>query len=148
MAGDVPDASPEPDEEALNLGKALGASAETSIQVLPGYIPSRDHDGTGIGDQRESVPNAASTLARIGGGVAILPPVEGGWVNPSEQIIWEHPVIVYTYIRPEGLLRALPELRAFLHDMGRSTNQGEVVVEFDGRLYRITTFDPAGDAPP
>ena len=35
--------------------------------------------------------------------------------------------------------------RGFLHRFGRQTNQGEVVVEFDGRFYRIKTYDePTG----
>jgi hypothetical protein len=35
----------------------------------------------------------------------------------------------------------LPRLREFLHRMGRETNQGEIAFEFDGRFYRIRTFD-------
>lgn len=132
----------------IDLGKALGASSETSTQVLSLYIPSQDRDGNELSDQRQWVLSAATILAQVGGGVTILPPVEGGWVNAAGEIIWERPVIVYSYIRPERLLGALPELRAFLHDMGRSTSQGEVVVEFDGRFYRITAFDPPGGVPP
>jgi hypothetical protein len=37
----------------------------------------------------------------------------------------------------------LPELRSFLHRMGRETRQGEVAFEFDGRFYRIRGFDEA-----
>ena len=90
---------------------------------------------------------AAELLAHIGGGVTIMPPVEGGWLNPEEgRIVWENPVIVYAYVKFEGFEKRLPGLREFLHRMGRETNQGEVVVEFDGTFYRITTFDAEGAA--
>ncbi len=76
---------------------------------------------------------AADLLARIGGGVTIMPPTEGGWFDEqSSIIIWERPVIVYTYIKPDEFEQHLAELREFLHRMGRETHQGEVAVEFDG----------------
>ena len=74
-----------------------------------------------------------------------MPPVEGGWLNDQGEIIWENPVIVYSFIRPEQFLSNLPRLREFLHGMGRETNQGEIAFEFDGRFYRIRNFD-AGQA--
>jgi hypothetical protein len=52
-------------------------------------------------------------------------------------------VVIYSHVRPESFLQNLPRLREFLHRMGRETNQGEVAFEFDGRFYRIRTFDPA-----
>jgi hypothetical protein len=53
-------------------------------------------------------------------------------------------VVVYSFVsRPDEFLRHLPRLRAFLHRMGRETNQGEVAFEFDDRFYRIRQFDPA-----
>jgi hypothetical protein len=87
------------------------------------------------------VTEAADLLARIGGGVTILPPVEGGWVDDSGEIVWERPVLVYTFIRPTEFRDLLPRLREFLHRLGRETRQGEVAFEFDGRFYRIRTFD-------
>jgi len=39
----------------------------------------------------------------------------------------------------DGTVAAVP-----LHRLGRETQQGEVAVEFDGRFYRITSFDDAG----
>jgi hypothetical protein len=50
-------------------------------------------------------------------------------------------VVVYSFIRLEEFLQALPRVREFLHRMGRETNQGEVAFEFDDRFYRIRTFD-------
>jgi hypothetical protein len=88
---------------------------------------------------------AASLLAEIGGGFTIMPAVEGGWLNEGN-IIWENPVVIYTYIKPNKFEEKLPELRGFLHRMGRETNQGEVVFEFDHWFYRITEYDAEGEA--
>jgi hypothetical protein len=129
----------------MDLGHALGADGGISVQALTLYVPNKDRDGKEIGDQRRWVLAAAELLARIGGGVTILPPAEGGWQNPAGGLVWESPVLVYTYVRPAEFRALLPELRAFLHALGRETNQGEVAIEFDGRLYRITTFDERGD---
>ncbi|MEZ0368261.1 MAG: hypothetical protein ACAI44_04155 [Candidatus Sericytochromatia bacterium] len=126
----------------MDLADELGASEQTSPQVLSLYIPNKDRDGHEFGTQRKWVLEAADLLARLGGGVTIMPAVEGGWLNPDQnEIIWEHPVIVYTYIKPDLFEQGLPELRAFLHRMGRETRQGEVAVEFDGAFYRILEFD-------
>lgn len=103
----------------MNLVDALGVDGGISVQSLTLYIPNKDRTGREIGDQRRWVLQAALLLARIGGGVTIMPPAEGGWLSP------------------EGM--------TFLHALGRETNQGEVAFEFDGRFYRLTTFDEEGD---
>lgn len=130
-----------PAKDSFDLGKALGASDQTSPQVLTLYIPNKDKNGLEFGTQRKWVLEAAEILAKIGGGVTIMPPVEGGWVDPLGTIVWEHPIVVYSFIKPEAFIRNLPALRRFLHRLGRETNQGEVAVEFDGWFYRITDFD-------
>ncbi|MBI5535602.1 MAG: hypothetical protein HY898_22925 [Deltaproteobacteria bacterium] len=136
------------DSEDIDLGEALGASDATSTQMLTLYIPNKDRDGNEFGSQRRWVLKAADLLAQIGGGVTVMPACEGGWLNEATaQVIWEAPVVVYTYIKPEPFLKGLPKLRTFLHRLGRETNQGEIAVEFDGNFYRITTFDAEGAAP-
>lgn len=127
--------------DSLSLGKVLGASDQTSAQVVTLYIPNKDKNGLEFGTQRKWVLAAAEILAKIGGGVTIMPPVEGGWVDPLGTIVWEHPILVYSFIKPEAFIKSLPTLRRFLHRLGRETNQGEVAVEFDGWFYRITAFD-------
>ena len=57
-----------------------------------------------------------------------------------QQLTLYKPTIVYSYIN-EGFSQHLPELRAFVHDLGRETNQGEVAFEFDGIFYRISEYD-------
>jgi hypothetical protein len=127
----------------LDVGDALGASAPASVQVLTLYIPDKDREGNELGTQRQWVLEAAERLAPMGRGVTIMPPAEGAWYDEeNDRIVWEHPVLGYTYIVPEPFLQRLGELREFLHRMGRETNQGEVVCEFDGQFYRITSYDP------
>jgi hypothetical protein len=127
--------------EEQNLSQMLGASDETSVQVLTLYIPNKDKNNNEIGNQRKWVLEAAKLLAKLGGGVTVMPPVEGGWINGDGEIIWEFPVIVYSFIKPEPFIKAIPELREFLHRLGRETDQGEIAFEFDGLFYRITKFD-------
>ena len=137
--------APEAPSESLGLGEALGASEETSEQMLALFIPSKDEDGREFGTQRKWVLEAAELLVQMGGGVTILPPAEGGWLNEAEgEIVWEHPVLVYSYIKPDRFLPRISQLRSLVHRMGRQTNQGEVVVEFGGIFLRIKKpFDEA-----
>jgi hypothetical protein len=130
------------DEVDVGLAEALGAFASESIQILTLYVPNKDRDGHTVGDHERWVKEAASLLARIGGGVTVMPPCRGGWLNPStNNIVWEEPILVYTYVKPDEFLALLPELKSFLHRMGRETNQGEIAVEFDGAFYRIGNFE-------
>jgi len=93
------------DEELdIDIAQALGADDQTSIQVLTLYIPNKDLNGIDIRDQRKWVREGAAILAEIGGGVTIMPPVEGGWINEDGIIIWEHPIILYSYVKPESFV--------------------------------------------
>jgi hypothetical protein len=87
------------------------------------------------------VLEAIHLLSEINGGATAMPPVEGAWRNDEGEIIWEHPIVVYSFIQADKFIRSLPQLREFLHRMGRETDQGEVAVEFDDRFYRIRKFD-------
>lgn len=126
----------------MDLSEELRATGGTSIQCLTIYIPDRDRHSNELGDQRRWVLEGAQLLAEIGGGVTILPPSEGGWLSGSGAIVWEKPVLIYTFIKPDAFRRSIPKLRDFLHRLGRDTNQGEVAFEFDGRFYRVIEFDP------
>ena len=130
------------EELEMDVADLLGAHQGVSHQVLTLYIPDKDRHGNEIGTQRKWVLEAAHLLAFMGGGVTIMPPTEGGWFDePNQVIIWERPVIVYTYIKPDKFVEHLSQLREFLHRMGHETNQGEIAVEFDGQFYRITQYD-------
>lgn len=131
----------EPGAQEVDLGAALGADAGISTQCFTVYVPNKDRDSKEIGNQRKWVLEAICLLSEINGGATAMPPVEGGWLNDQEQIIWENPVVVYSFIRPDQFLTNLPRVREFLHRLGRETNQGEIAFEFDGRFYRIRNFD-------
>jgi hypothetical protein len=133
--------------DEIDLVKALGASIELSPQELRVYIPNKDRQSREFGCQRKWVLEAAELLARIGGGVTMLPPAEGGWYDEANQIIvWENPILIYTYVKPDLFEQYLPRLREFLHRLGRETDQGEVAFEFDGDFYRINQYDPPEDS--
>jgi hypothetical protein len=131
------------DELGLDIAASFGAEADTSTQAFSIYVPNKDRDGKEIGNQRQWVLEALRLLGTIGGGATAMPPVEGVWMDAEGEFVWENPVIVYSYVKPEQFMARWPELRAFLHRMGRETSQGEVVFEFDGRFYRIRRFDEA-----
>ena len=129
--------------QEVDLGAALGSDGGISTQCFTVYVPNKDREGKEIGNQRKWVLEAIRLLSEINGGATAMPPVEGGWMNDRGEIIWENPVLVYSFIRPSLFLNSLPRLREFLHRMGRETNQGEIAVEFDGRFHRLQNFDTA-----
>lgn len=137
-----PEAKPTNENAELDLAAALGAAETASAQLLTLYIPNKDREGHDIDDQHKWVMEAADLLAHIGGGVTIMPTVDGGWMYEAGTIIWERPIVVYTYIKPDAFAERLRQLREFVHRMGRKTHQGEVAVEFDRQFFRITQFDP------
>jgi hypothetical protein len=129
--------------QEVDLAASLGADAGISTQCFSVYIPNKDCKDNEIGDQRKWVLEAIRLLSEINGGATAMPPVEGTWLDNDGEIIWEHPVIVYSFIRPDQFVTNLPRLREFLHRMGRETRQGEIAFEFDNRFYRIRSFEPA-----
>ena len=132
--------------EEIDLVAALGAEAGVSVQCFTAYISNKDQNGNEIGNQRKWVLEALQLLSAINGGATAMPPVEGGWLNDKGELIWEHPVVVYSFIRTADFFKSLQRLREFLHRLGRETNQGEIAFEFGERFYRIRTFDaPNGE---
>ena len=129
-------------ELEFNLAEALGAD-ESSSQCISIYVPNKDRVGNEIGNQRLWVLEAMRLLSDINGGATAMPPVEGGWLSDDDEIIWENPVVVYSFIRPDQFLSNMPRIREFLHRLGRETNQGEIAFEFDAVFHRIRNFDPA-----
>jgi hypothetical protein len=99
---------------------------DTSTQAFSIYVPNKDRDGKEIGNQRQWILEALRLLGTLGGGATAMPPVEGVWMNAGGEFIWENPVIVYSYIKPEHFIARWPELRAFLHRMGRETRKAKL----------------------
>lgn len=125
----------------MNLAKGLGAEEGFSTQKLCLYIPDRDKNDGEVPDYEQWVREAREILSRIGGGATALPPADGTWEKESGEILWEHTRLVYCFVDPDRFEANIGALRTFLHRFGRETDQGEVVAEFDGRFYRIRTFD-------
>jgi hypothetical protein len=135
--------STQPQDVVVNIGAALGADAGVSSLCFTIYIPNKDKEDREIGTQRRWVLDLIRLLSEINRG-ATSQPAEGGWLNDEGKLILEQPVIVYSYVKDaREFANNLPRLRAFLHRLGRETNQGEIAFEFEGRFYRIRTFDPA-----
>ncbi|MBX9583052.1 MAG: hypothetical protein K2X87_22325 [Gemmataceae bacterium] len=133
-------------DESLNgefdLGAALGAEKDFAVQCFTVYVPNQDRDGVEIGTQRKWVLEAIRLLTELNGGATAMPPAEGAWRSGEGRVVWEHPVVVYSYIDPEPFHAALSRVREFLHRMGRETNQGEVAFEFCDKFYLIRKYDP------
>jgi hypothetical protein len=129
----------------MDLANEFGAEEEFSTQKLCLYIPNKDKDGGEVRDYERWVKEAREILSRIGGGTTALPPADGTWEKENGEILWEQTRLVYCFVDPDRFEVNITNLRSFLHRFGRETSQGEVVVEFDGRFYRIKTYDePTG----
>lgn len=132
----------DPAEAVLDLAAALGSEPGYSTRSFSIYIPNKDRDGNAVPDQARWAEEAIRLLCEINGGGTAMPPVSGEWMNDDGTVIREHPIVVYSFVRPDAFTQSLPRVRAFLHRLGRETAEGEVAVEFDGRFYRIRQYDP------
>ena len=125
----------------IDLVSVLGAAEEGSAERLTLYIPSRDRFGEEF-DPGPWVDRALRLLSSIGGGATAMPPADGAWLDPERsELVIEKVVLVYTFIDPDRMETKLPDLRRFLHQLGRETGQGEVVCEFQGVLFKIRDYD-------
>jgi hypothetical protein len=127
---------------SIDLATALGADAGVSLQCFRIYVPNKDQEGKETGEQRKWVLEAVHLLTELNGGATAMPQVEGTWRTDTGAVVWENPVVVYSFIRAEQFLANIARVREFLHRMGRETNQGEVACEFNEKFYRIRQFDP------
>jgi hypothetical protein len=126
--------------------RTLGAQERYAAQCFTVYIPNKDKNGKETGTQRKWVLEALALLTELNGGATAMPQTEGVWGNEQGELIWEHPVVVYSFIEAETFHANLPRIREFLHRMGRETNQGEVAFEFQKEFYLIREYDPPTEA--
>jgi hypothetical protein len=111
------EAHPEP--PAINMAEALGAERVFSVQCFTVYIPNKDKNNLEFGTQRMWVLEAIRLLTSVNGGATAVP-VEGGWANDEGKLILEEPVVVYSHLTDtDRFMSSLPEIRKFLHRMGR-----------------------------
>ena len=88
-------------------------------------------------------------LTLIGKGTTSLPS-EGTWLKIDRKtidelkdgdIVFENTKLISTFIDPDRFEKNINDLRIFLYEFGRETNQGEVVFEFANMLYSISEID-------
>ncbi len=128
-------------EVAVNLVEALGAAEEATQDRITIYVPSRDRDGKPV-DFESWVMSALEILSRVGGGATRMPAAQGAWLNPDTgALVIEEVTLVYSYVDGDALAARLADIRRFLHEMGRTLNQGEVVIEVNENFYKIRDFD-------
>jgi hypothetical protein len=126
---------------AVNLLEAFGAAEEAAVDRITLYVPSRGRDGELV-DFEAWVLRALELLSAVGGGATRFPPAQGAWLNPETgMLIIEDVTLVYSYVDADAFAARLSDIRHFIHSLGRALNQGEVVVEFNDRLYKIRNFD-------
>jgi hypothetical protein len=131
----------------FDLTAALGAQERYATQCFSIYIPNKDRNGKEFGTQRKWILEALALLTELNGGATAMPQTEGVWGNEQGELIWEHPVVVYSFIRVEEFHANLPRVREFLHRMGRETNQGEVAFEFQTEFFLIREYDSPTESP-
>jgi hypothetical protein len=125
----------------VNLVEELGAAEEASQDRITLYIPSRDQHGDPV-EFEPWVQKALALLSEVGGGATRMPPAQGAWLNrETRELIIEDVTLVYSYIDAQAFTARLSDIRALLHGMGRTLNQGEVVIEVNERLYKVRDFD-------
>ena len=126
----------------IDIAKEFGAEEIIATQRLTLYLPNKDKDDNEVKNLDKWIKEARELLSRIGGGSTAYPPADGTWVTETGTLLWEQTKIVYSFVFPDKFLANIKNLKEFLQRFGRETNQGEVVVEFDGRFYRIKAFTP------
>lgn len=121
----------------------LGASQPVGTLIIVLFIPSRDRDGEDI-DHDSWVTGALETLGTLFRGATAYPRARGVWRDDERggTLRYEEPTIVTCYADPKAMTDvARSQLRAFLHRLGRETNQGEVGIVIGDKYYGITEFD-------
>ena len=125
---------------AVNLIEAFGAAEQATQDRITIYIPSRDRDGKSV-DFEVWVAKALELLSQVGGGATRMPPAQGAWLNPETQaLIVEDVTLVYSYVDGDALAARLSDVRQLMHGMGRTLNQGGVVVEVNETFCKISRF--------
>ena len=124
----------------INLLESLGAADEASLDRVTIYVPSRDVEDREV-DFEQWAAKAVTLLSGIGGGATRMPPSKGAWLRGDGYLIEEDVTLVYSFVDGDLFIQNIEKVRTFLHSMGRELNQGEIVIEVVGRLYKIRDFD-------
>lgn len=121
---------------------ALGSTHPVGSEEVTLFIPSKDQMGQPI-DQERWTTAALETMGRLFRGATAFPPGRGVWRDDARggSLLLETTVMVVAYVNKADLNRSLPELRAFLHRLGREANQGEIGLVIGGDYYGVSTYD-------
>lgn len=151
MSGDNAVADQSAPDDGLDLAFELGAEALATVEKFSIYFPDCDRHNNPVPDFESWVDQAMLTLTDINGGVTRLPASIGMWNSQTGTLVKERTTIIYSYLmKPDQFVSRIKEIRQLVHDFGRETNQGEVLVEYAGaadgeayvRSYSITAYDP------
>ena len=125
------------------IAAGLGASRPAGTMLFVLFVPSVSRYGATI-DHETWVNEALDTFATLFRGATAYPRGLGRWRDDEQGgiLVSDEPTIVTCYADPAEVTdEALARLRAFLHRLGRETNQGEVGIVVDGAYYPITEYD-------
>src|SRR5262245_3543416 len=105
---------------------ALGASKGAST-LLVLFIPSKDRTDQPI-DQDHWVAEALRVLGTLFGGGTAFPQGKGVWRDDAQggKLLFDEPVVIQCYTSEAALEEKAPQLREFLHRMGREAKQGAI----------------------
>jgi hypothetical protein len=122
-------------EDAFDLASALGAAPGLATKKFTIYLPDKNRRGEPIPNHDDWVRACMETMAAVNQGATKMAPASGMWKDPDSQdpVIHETTHLVYSFLRDEEAFRdRIEEIRAFLHEFGSMTDQGEVMVEMFG----------------
>ncbi len=126
-----------------HIKNTLAASNAFEPLTFTIFLPDSDKLGKPVKDFDGWVKQAIELLTTINGGASAMSPVDGAWLNPETgQIVVEKTTPVFSYVNPLRFRAMLRNVRVFLHDFGRKSNQGEILVQYGDTMYTITSFVP------
>jgi hypothetical protein len=128
---------------AAMAARALGASRPLGTAHLMIFVPSADRNGKKLKGPSWTRP-VLRTLGKLFRGATAYPKGLGVWRDDQAggKLVFDDTTIVFSYVAPNDLTNeSLRDLRAFLHRLGRETNQGEMGLVLDGHYIGMTTFD-------
>jgi hypothetical protein len=123
-----------------HFGELLQATtSEASLLVL--FIPSADRAAESLGkkEQKRWVRKALQLLGDKFSGATAFPRGWGTWRDDAQggQLVWDKPVLIQCFTNEAALRDHTPALRAFMIEMGTTTNQGAVACVLDKTMYQI-----------
>jgi hypothetical protein len=132
-----------PRKAATAVESWLGATQPVGALLIVFFVSSKDRLGREI-DHDLWVARALETFGSLFRGATAYPRARGVWRDDERggDLLYEEPTIITCYADPKALTeKARSQLRAFLHRLGRETQQGEVGIVIGDRYYGITEFD-------